>query len=62
MIWVKKDSPLNVAKVKSTIRGWKVTYIALILIVLALIVLRLALPCTAMSTTLSQAAGKPSLV
>lgn len=44
MTRVKKDSPLNVAKVKSTIRGWKVTYIALILVVLALIVLRLALP------------------
>ena len=41
---VKRQRPLNVAKVKSTIRGWKVTYIALVLIVLALIVLRLALP------------------
>ncbi|HEY9001260.1 MAG TPA: DUF748 domain-containing protein [Mucilaginibacter sp.] len=41
---VKRKRPLNVAKVKSTIRGWKVIYITLVLIVLALIVLRLALP------------------
>ncbi|MGN6639021.1 MAG: DUF748 domain-containing protein [Mucilaginibacter sp.] len=41
---VKKHKPLNVAKVKSTIRGWKITYIVLVIIVLALIVLRLALP------------------
>jgi hypothetical protein len=41
---VKRERPLNVAKVKSTIRGWKVTYIAIVLLVLALIVLRLALP------------------
>ncbi|MBS1526668.1 MAG: hypothetical protein JST19_13510 [Bacteroidetes bacterium] len=36
--------PLNVAKVKSTIRGWKITYIVLALIISALIVFRLALP------------------
>jgi hypothetical protein len=40
----KKEQPLNVAKVKSTIRGWKITYITFVLILLALIVLRLALP------------------
>jgi hypothetical protein len=41
---VKSETPLNVAKVKSTIRGWKITYIAIVLLVLGLIVLRLALP------------------
>ncbi|HTK18403.1 MAG TPA: DUF748 domain-containing protein [Mucilaginibacter sp.] len=41
---VKRKRPLNVAKVKSTIRGWKLTYITIVLLVLALIVLRLALP------------------
>jgi len=40
----KRERPLNVAKVKSTIRGWKITHIAFVLIILALIVLRLALP------------------
>jgi hypothetical protein len=39
-----RNKPLTVAKVKSTIRGWKVAYIAFVLIVLGLIVLRLALP------------------
>ena len=41
---VKKERPLSVAKVKSTIRCWKFTYKVLVLIVLSLIVLRLALP------------------
>ena len=41
---VKRERPLNVAKVKSTIRGWEITYIAIVLIISALIVLRLALP------------------
>lgn len=41
---VKTARPLNVAKVKSTIRSWKAAYIAIVLIILALIVLRLALP------------------
>src|ERR1700741_1833758 len=40
----KREKALTVAKVRSTIRGWKVTRIALVLIILALIVLRLALP------------------
>jgi hypothetical protein len=40
----KRKAPLTVAKVKSTIRGWRITYIVLILIIAALIVLRLALP------------------
>src|SRR3569833_2835165 len=40
----KTKAPLNVAKAKRSIRGWKLTYIVLVLIVCALIVLRLALP------------------
>lgn len=41
---VKNEKPLNVAKIKSTIRGWEITYIAIVLLVSALVVLRLALP------------------
>ncbi|HVS91782.1 MAG TPA: DUF748 domain-containing protein [Mucilaginibacter sp.] len=41
---MKRKKPLNVAKVKSTIRGWKITYITFVLIISALFVLRLALP------------------
>ncbi|HZX57339.1 MAG TPA: DUF748 domain-containing protein, partial [Mucilaginibacter sp.] len=40
----KRERPLTIAKVKSTIRGWKVARIAFVLIILALIVVRLALP------------------
>jgi hypothetical protein len=40
----KRKKSMTVAEVKSTIRGWKITYITFVLIILALITFRLALP------------------
>jgi hypothetical protein len=40
----KRERQLDVAKMKSTIRSWQITYVVFVLIIMALIVFRLALP------------------